>query len=230
MMTKIVQLNVGGMRYDVAEDTLMKHEDTMLAKMISKKWHKGINEEPLFIDRDGERFRFILDWYRDSRIIEPRTIGIEAIKSDALFFGLPVDAIIEETQSVYDYASSLSENVQRLRRLRLNLAEVKSKNLANCAAIKTEAFAIWVVDQMLEKITLNGISKKVIIRLMDYRKIDGNFWINNSENNKLLFAMQEILATIGEKSHPAFLNSLEINSPSCDNAQVILCFSHYNLP
>lgn len=96
MMTKIIELNVGGMRYDVAEDTLMKYEDTMLAKMVADKWQKGGDQEPKFIDRDGERFRYILDWYRDGRITVPRTITIDALKNDVLFFGLPADAIIEE--------------------------------------------------------------------------------------------------------------------------------------
>jgi hypothetical protein len=41
---------VGGMRYNVAAETLMKHEHTMLAKMISERWNKGINQEPLFND------------------------------------------------------------------------------------------------------------------------------------------------------------------------------------
>jgi hypothetical protein len=103
MMTKIVQLNVGGVRYEVAEDTLMRYEDTMLAKMISGKWKEGGNTEPLFIDRNGERFQYILDWYRDGKITVPKTITVEAIKSETLFFGLPADAIIEETQSIYDY-------------------------------------------------------------------------------------------------------------------------------
>jgi hypothetical protein len=63
METSIIHLNVGGTRYDVAEDTLMKHEDTMLAKMVSERWQKRINGRPLFIDGNGERFQYILDWY-----------------------------------------------------------------------------------------------------------------------------------------------------------------------
>jgi hypothetical protein len=43
-MTKIIQFNVGGMRYDIAEETLLNHEDTMLAKLVSGKWRKGGNK------------------------------------------------------------------------------------------------------------------------------------------------------------------------------------------
>jgi hypothetical protein len=79
MTTKIVQFDVGGVHYNVAEDTLMKYEGTMLAKMVAEKWKKGGDEEPLFIDRNGERFQYILDWYRDGRITVPRIIAIDAL-------------------------------------------------------------------------------------------------------------------------------------------------------
>jgi hypothetical protein len=117
-MTKIVQLNVGGMHCNVAENTLMKHEDTMLSKLITGKWKEEGNTEPLSIDRNG--LQCILDWYRDGKIMVSKAITVEAIKSETLFFGLPADGIIEESQSVYDYASCLNDTFQHLRRLRLN--------------------------------------------------------------------------------------------------------------
>jgi hypothetical protein len=52
---------------------------------------------------------------------------------------------------------------------------------------------------MLEKITLNGISKKVIMHLRDYNEINANFRIDNSQKDTLLSIMQDILATIGEE-------------------------------
>jgi hypothetical protein len=79
--------------------------------------------------------------------------------------------------------------------------------------------------------TLKGIPKKVIIPFKDYKISNPNFWIDNSQKETLLSTMQEILATIGEESHPTFLNSLIINVLSGrDQEQVILYFSHYNLP
>jgi hypothetical protein len=106
MTTKTVHFDVGGKIYKVAEDTLMKYENTVLAKMVSENWNKGNNLEPLFIDRNGERFQYILDWYRDGRITVPRTVAIEAVKGDALFFGLPDDVVIEDTHSIDDYVSA----------------------------------------------------------------------------------------------------------------------------
>jgi hypothetical protein len=232
-MTKIVQLNIGGMRYDVVEDILMKHEDTMLAKLISGKLKEGNNTETLFIDRNGERFQYILDWYRDGKITVPKTITVEAIKSETLFFGLPTDAIIEETQPIYDYASSLDDAVQRSKRLRLHLEEVTKRNRADYIAISIKDFAVWVINQMLNRTTLTGIPSVVSIHLGAYKKIDTQFLINDSQKDALLVTMKEIFATIGDELRPAFLTSLDIKCglggkfTNLNFVTVTLKFSHY---
>lgn len=105
-MVKIVHFDVGGMRYNVAEETLLKHEHTMLANVISKRWTIGINQETLFIDRIGERFQYILYWYRNGQILVLRTVCIDAIRNEVSFFGLQEDAVIEKDHSVVDYLSS----------------------------------------------------------------------------------------------------------------------------
>jgi hypothetical protein len=58
MPTKIVHFVVGGTPYNVARDTLLKVKDTVLAKMVSEKWTADHKQETIFIDRDGERFKF----------------------------------------------------------------------------------------------------------------------------------------------------------------------------
>lgn len=93
-MTEIVHFNVGGTLYDVARDTLLSATNTMLAKMVSDKWTAKNSREIIFIDRDGERFKYILDWYRNGKIIVPKTIALDAVRSEALYFGLPENAII----------------------------------------------------------------------------------------------------------------------------------------
>jgi hypothetical protein len=95
-MTDIVNLNVGGVRYTVARSTIMRHEETMLAKLVSKTWFTMSSETPIFIDRDGEIFKYILEFYRDGEIIVPRTIAIETIRKEVPYFGLPENVIIKD--------------------------------------------------------------------------------------------------------------------------------------
>jgi hypothetical protein len=76
MENEIIHFNVGGTLYDVARETLLKFENTMLATLVSDKWRISRKEEIIFIDRDGERFKYILDWYRDGKINIPKTVNI----------------------------------------------------------------------------------------------------------------------------------------------------------
>ena len=94
-----VVLNVCGMKYEVLVATLMNCPDTMLGSLVDK-WNNsgefssdGTTRE-VFIDRNGERFQYILDWYRDGRIVLPPQVSREAMLSDCEFFGLPANAVM----------------------------------------------------------------------------------------------------------------------------------------
>jgi hypothetical protein len=55
-----IKFDVGGRLYKVSRSSIERFPSTMLAKMISETWQKD-PEVTLFIDRDGDRFRFCLD-------------------------------------------------------------------------------------------------------------------------------------------------------------------------
>eukprot|EP00397_Hematodinium_sp_SG-2012_P046471 GEMP01052512.1.p1 GENE.GEMP01052512.1~~GEMP01052512.1.p1 ORF type:complete len:147 (+),score=35.25 GEMP01052512.1:130-570(+) len=105
---KVASLNVGGVRYDVAISTLMKYPNSMLAALVSDRWHgtdgnalhdvDDSDKEPLFIDRDGQRFQHILDFLRDGKCWLPFTTPLEALLSDANFFSIPLNASVVEFQ------------------------------------------------------------------------------------------------------------------------------------
>jgi hypothetical protein len=209
-MTKIIQFNVGGMRYDIAEETLLNHADTMLAKLVSSKWKKGGNQEPLFIDRDGERFRYILDWYRDGQIIVPKTIPVSALRNDALFFGLPDDVVIEETQSFGDYVSLFHGTVTRFQSLRISLLEMIQKNVADGIVVNIENCAIWAILELLNNMTSTAeMSEIVIVSLSDYKNTLPAFSIEFSQKDVLLAAVNKIFARLGDELLPSFTVSAE---------------------
>lgn len=131
-MTDIVNLNVGGVNYSVARSTILKFEETMLAKLVSDKWSKG--HDAIFIDRDGERFKYILDWYRNDKIIVPRWL-LETVRSDVEYFGLPEDAI-EQSNSLDDHLYSLRDAATYLGTVQLKLQKMNQETM-------NENFAIW---------------------------------------------------------------------------------------
>lgn len=106
MTKEIVYFNVGGTQYNVARDTLLLYSNTMLAKMVSEKCTtdqfcrtRYRDDRTFFIDRDAGKFKYILDWYRNGKIVVPKTIALDAMRHEAHFFGLK-DAIIEREVEV----------------------------------------------------------------------------------------------------------------------------------
>jgi hypothetical protein len=57
---RIVRLNVGGARYDISRTLIEGYPDTMLASLISERWQEDPTTE-IFIDRNGQRFQYVLD-------------------------------------------------------------------------------------------------------------------------------------------------------------------------
>ena len=61
-----VIFDVGGKMYAVSRSLIEEHSDTMLARIVSKTWQEDPNSV-VFIDRDGETFRFVLGKHIISR-------------------------------------------------------------------------------------------------------------------------------------------------------------------
>jgi len=56
------QLDVGGHIYKVSRSLLAHYPDTMLARPVSEDWQNDDNKDGAhFIDRNGERFQYVLD-------------------------------------------------------------------------------------------------------------------------------------------------------------------------
>jgi hypothetical protein len=187
-MTDIVNLDVGGMHYSVAKSTIMKYEDTMLAKLVSKKWNTKTRngDKPIFIDRNGERFDLILDFYRDGEIIVPNTVAIDAIKKDALFFGLPEDASImmaKNTLSLKDF-SRLWSTFRTLR------AEMKILQLYDNAAF-------WAIEEFFKRAhDFHGSDICVQMSTCGYI---GNIMNTREDRLKLVAAINKVIVSLEEE-------------------------------
>ena len=92
MASKTIRFNVGGLIYEVSRSLLAQHPDTMLARMISKEWQPeegpGKDDCALFIERDGERFRYCLDYMRNAGSVAlPSTISKDEFLKDLTYYG-----------------------------------------------------------------------------------------------------------------------------------------------
>mmetsp|Transcript_13886 Transcript_13886/g.19007 ORF Transcript_13886/g.19007 Transcript_13886/m.19007 type:complete len:206 (-) Transcript_13886:396-1013(-) len=86
-MAETCRFNVGGSKYEVSRSLLEQHPNTMLARISSEQWQKDPEKE-IFIDRDGDRFRYCLDYLRDGHVALPVTVAKKALLQDLEYYGV----------------------------------------------------------------------------------------------------------------------------------------------
>src|SRR5690349_4075167 len=85
---RFVTISLRGQIFSVSKDTIMKFPNTLLAKMLSvhnrvpgvPKAAKG--DDVIHIDRDGNLFHYILNWYRDGKIFLYPNAKVNEIKQE----------------------------------------------------------------------------------------------------------------------------------------------------
>lgn len=91
MNDKIVILNVGGVLHTTTRETLTRCPDSMLTAMFSGKYTSpalDLNGH-YFVDRDGELFKYVLNFLRTNRLCLPADFrDFDALEAEADFFQL----------------------------------------------------------------------------------------------------------------------------------------------
>jgi hypothetical protein len=84
--SRTVKFNVGGRHYEVSRSLIERFPETMLAKMVSETWQKD-PEATLFIDENGDRFQYCLDYMRRKEVWIPLSVPKEALLQDLDYYG-----------------------------------------------------------------------------------------------------------------------------------------------
>ena len=108
-----VIFDVGGKMYTVSRSLIEEHSDTMLARIVSKTWLEDPNST-VFIDRDGDTFRFVLDYLRYGSVDLPHNMPMANFKRDMDFYGI----VAEDAASVKQVSPA-----DELRRLKQTVAK-----------------------------------------------------------------------------------------------------------
>lgn len=112
----IVTFNVGGKMYSVNQSLLNRYPDTVLGT-TSSLWNTERHEhnEPIFFDRNGDRFPYILDYMRDQRKIElPLSISKESFVKDLEFYGfrdIIVDDIVDQSHHLLSIMQCIDKKI-----------------------------------------------------------------------------------------------------------------------
>ena len=125
-MVKTVKFNVGGSHYEVSRSLLDQYPDSMLFKIASDTWiHAGSGdpEEPIFIERNGTRFEYVLDYMRDNRVCLPQTVPRSQFVLDMEYYGLELQDD-HVTLSVDDHKAVFCSVVNLRHKLKSEMKEI----------------------------------------------------------------------------------------------------------
>ena len=112
----VFKFNVGGTRYEISQRLVNAFPNTILAKSASKQWNEDPNAE-IFIERDGSRFRYVLDCMRDGRVSLPVGVSKDAVLGDLTYYGFEnvnVNSIVDTAVQAFVFGKS-SILVRKLR-------------------------------------------------------------------------------------------------------------------
>jgi len=91
--TDVVTFNVGGKIFQMLTQTVHSKPETLLCTLLNERNNDPAREDkvdqPIFVEADAERFRYIVDWYRYGRIHLPEGISIAEMRRECAFYQLP---------------------------------------------------------------------------------------------------------------------------------------------
>lgn len=115
-----VKLNVGGKHFEVSRSLILDDDGvntTMLSRLVSDTWLKE-PEKPVFIDRNGDHFSYVLDYLRYGTVSLPRNISMDNFLKDMDFFCIPVkeQSVKQDIGSsgVFNETNQFKEDISRL--------------------------------------------------------------------------------------------------------------------
>jgi BTB/POZ domain len=82
----IITFDIGGKIYRASKSILAKYPGTMLY-IAASGIEESNHDKPIFIDGNGERFQYVLDYIRFRKVELPSHIGIESFVNDLDYYG-----------------------------------------------------------------------------------------------------------------------------------------------
>ncbi|CAB9500846.1 POZ domain-containing protein KCTD8 [Seminavis robusta] len=155
--TETVKLNVGGTQFVVSRSLIEQHSTTMLARLVSDTWQKDPKKE-IFIDRDGETFRFVIQFMRDSKVSLPMSkVSKTSLLDELRYFGFQnvdsnaINASCVSRELVDQIRLNNESHETRKTELSLKLCYEVLAHLAYTECCKSGRFGPVAIDHSLPR-------------------------------------------------------------------------------
>lgn len=135
----IIKINVGGKPFYTKQKTLVQSNyfQSLLAESMDKRTYTGINNDEIFIDRNGGIFRHVLQYLRLGKIFVKDDNILKKLKIEANYYGLSelenqVDAkvrLLSESKDEYMFLDTNKLLEEYIGKIQISSEETASGNV-----------------------------------------------------------------------------------------------------
>lgn len=98
--------NIGGKSFQVSRDLLDKYPESMMLRVVAELWEqerKTSKVKSIFIDRDGDRFVYVLDYMRNGSVTLPITVSKDSFLSDLNYYNIgdPQENAVQVKEQIF---------------------------------------------------------------------------------------------------------------------------------
>ena len=103
-----IRFSLRGQYFEVSRFLFEPHPETMLARLVSDTERLSNPNTTIFIDRDGERFKYVLDFLSYGKVSLPLTVSRDMFLLDMGYYGFQTlhDDAVRSTTLAYTSTSS----------------------------------------------------------------------------------------------------------------------------
>jgi hypothetical protein len=196
-----IRFDVGGVVYKLARSTLNLHPTTMLARMADKVWANDDHDpnDAHFIDRNGDRFQYVLDYMRDRQVNLPMTMSKGAFLKEMEYYnfdGVEDSSIFVGTVEDATYLADVVPNhvYEEDERL-MTLIKEANKSIEECAFLKETKESIEKWNKWRQG---NKAAHALFVRCAGQKETDNRLTV------RLAYKEDQVLAYNAMKDADAF--------------------------
>lgn len=157
MGNSTVKFNVGGKIFEVNRSLLSKFDEEMMLRVAADL--SDVPNEPIFTDRDGERFAYVLDYMRDGKVSLPFSISKGSFISDLMFYGINAvtsnivvrgNLLLHMNSFLEDHSEQISVIEEHMKKLDAHIANLEKQKRQWALKKEFRLFAKQCLDGVMQ--------------------------------------------------------------------------------